>query len=150
MKVNIEIASKNNFEEVVYMLESLYLELGEERESIEFLNISLIESITKDGNTLILKATSTNDEILGILCLSEAQAIYAGGNYGIVNDMYVYPQYRSKYIGKKLIEKAKELAKEKNWKRIEVTAPTSENKKTIDFYKKNEFVFTGPKMKWKT
>lgn len=149
MDVNIGIATNNDFQEVISMLEKLYLELGEEKESIEFLNIPLLESITKDGSALILKAVSINKEILGILCLSEAQAIYAGGAYGIVNDMYVIPQYRSQSIGKKLIEETKKIAIEKNWKRIEVTAPTDENEETVKFYKNNRFVFTGPKLKWK-
>lgn len=149
MKIQIDIATNNDFQEVISMLERLYLELGEEKESIKFLSIPLLESITKDGGTLILKAVSTNKEILGILCLSEAQAIYAGGVYGIVNDMYVIPQYRSQSIGKKLVEETKKIAIEKNWRRIEVTAPTNENEETVKFYKNNGFVFTGPKLKWK-
>ncbi len=149
MKIQIDIATSLDFQEVIRMLEKLYLELGEEKESMEFLSIPLLESVTKGDGTIILKAVSSNNDFLGILCLSEAQAIYAGGMYGIVNDMYVLPQYRSQSIGKKLLEKAKVIAAEKTWKRIEVTAPTDENEKTVKFYKDNGFVFIGPKLKWK-
>lgn len=73
------------------LLEKLYLELGEEKESIAFLNGHLIE---------------------------------------------------------KLIQKVIAIALTKNWKRIDVTAPTNENTSTINFYKRNGFTFTGPKLKY--
>ncbi len=39
------------------------------------------------------------------------------------------------------------IAKEKNWKRLDVTAPTDGNEKAVKLYKENGFIFTRPKMK---
>jgi GNAT superfamily N-acetyltransferase len=76
-------------------------------------------------------------------------AVYAGGDIGVINEMYVNPDYRCKGVGKMLVDKAKELAKKKKWQRLDVTAPT-EHKwvRTVKFYEQQGFVFTGPKLKY--
>ena len=132
---------------IIQLLTNLYLELGEEKKSIAFLSEDLLSAIIKDKRTTILKAQSIASEIIGFISLTESQAIYAGGNYGVIDEMYVVEGYRSKDIGKLLVQSAIDLAKSKNWKRLDVTAPTNENNRTLDFYKKNGFVFTGPKLK---
>jgi len=147
--IDIELAEKPDIPAIKRMIEQLYLELGEEKESIEFLDEQLISKLIKNGRTLILKAIFESQEIIGMLSLSESQAIYAGGHYGVIDEMYITPSYRSMNVGKKLIEKAKEIAIEKKWKRIDVTAPTSRNERTSKFYNNNGFIFTGPKMKFK-
>jgi len=147
MKIEIQLVTQQDIPEVLDLHQSLYLELGEEKESIAFLDESLIESVLKNGKTQILKASSAN-KIIGIISISEGQAIYAGGEYGIINDMYVKPEFRSLNIGQQLINKTKKIAAAKGWKRIEVTAPTDGNKRTVQFYEKNRFSFTGPKLKW--
>jgi len=70
-------------------------------------------------------------EAVGIITLSECFAVYTGGNYGIINEMYVLPEYRNKNIGAILIDKTKEIAAERNWGRIDVTTPV-ENKKRVN------------------
>jgi GNAT superfamily N-acetyltransferase len=86
--------------------------------------------------------------IIGILTLSTAFAIYANGEYGVIDEMYVAPQHRSDGVGAKLVEAAVELGKSKGWKRIDVTAPESERwARTRRFYEKLGFIFTGPKLK---
>lgn len=135
--------------EVRCLMEKLYLELGEEKESIQFLDNQLIQNLLSNNRTIILKAVDNENNIIGLLSLTESQAIYSGGNFGAIDDMYVIPKFRSKGIGAKMLDHVKEIAKEKKWKRINVTAPTENNKYTIQFYNQNGFVFTGPKMKYK-
>mgnify|MGYP003886029359 CR=1 FL=1 len=130
------------------LLEKLYLELGEEKESIKFLNDELITQLINNDNTTILKAVNIN-EIIGLITLTESQAIYAGGKYGSIDEMYVKQTYRNQNIGKLLIKYAVKIGKNKGWKRIDVTAPTENNKSALNFYNKNNFIFTGPKLKLK-
>ena len=95
-------------------------------------------------------ATNESREVVGIMTAMETFAIYAGGNYGVIDEMYVAPNYRSQGIGKKLISALKEFAGQRKWQRIDVTAPPEKRwKKTIDFYEREGFVFTGPKMRLK-
>ncbi|HCN37683.1 MAG TPA: hypothetical protein DIS94_08240 [Bacteroidetes bacterium] len=141
--------SNEEVADIVPLLKELYMELGEESESIEFLNENLINEILYSGLTDIYLAKYDNEKV-GIFTLTENQAIYAGGKYGSLDEMYVIPEYRNKNIGKLMIDKIKEIGKEKSWERIDVTAPTEKIwERTVHFYKNNGFVFTGPKLKLK-
>jgi GNAT superfamily N-acetyltransferase len=97
----------------------------------------------------VFVAKDPKGEILGILTLAESFAIYANGDYGIINEMYVTPEYRSSGIGALLVNASKEFGKRKGWARIDVTAPESERwARTRKFYEKEGFIFTGPKLKF--
>jgi GNAT superfamily N-acetyltransferase len=94
-------------------------------------------------------AFSETVEALGIITIAENFAIYAGGNYGIINELYVEPRARSKQVGKMLLETAKAFAQAKGWRRLDVTAPLGDKwKRTVDFYVREGFVQTGPKLKF--
>lgn len=138
---------KATIKKVLELLEALYLELGEEAGSVAFLNEKLIEDLVKSGQTEIYLATK-NKKIIGILTLTESQSAYAGGKYGSIDEMYVVPELRSTGIGKMMVEKTIALAKERKWKRIDLTTPTdSDWDRTILFYQGCGFSYTGQKMK---
>lgn len=64
--------------------------------------------------------------------------------------MYVAPNSRSQGIGQKLITTLIKYAGQRKWQRIDVTAPPEEKwKRTIAFYEREGFVFTGPKLRLK-
>jgi GNAT superfamily N-acetyltransferase len=95
-------------------------------------------------------AINERGEHVGVLTLVEAFAIYAGGNYGVIDEMYVSPEYRSQGVGKMLLAAAKEFGRAKGWLRIDVTAPPEEEwRRTVKFYEREGFVFTGPKLRCK-
>lgn len=144
--IKITSASNADIPTIRQYLELLYLELGEEKESIAFLTEELISSLIKTNKTQIFLAKD-KEKVIGLLTLTESQAIYAGGMYGVIDEMYVLPDYRKQKIGHLLIQKAVEVAKEKKLKRIDVTAPTEDNEKAVNFYEQNRFTFTGPKLK---
>lgn len=148
MNIQIEEIKKDEYQIVIQLLTELYKELGEEEESVKLLDTELIKKITDSGITEIYLARTDQSEIVGIMTISECQSIYAGGNYGLLDEMYIKPEMRSKKIGAAMIDKLKEIGKAKKWNRIDVTAPTEERwKRTITFYERSGFVFTGPKMK---
>ncbi|MCG3121004.1 MAG: hypothetical protein ALAOOOJD_03938 [bacterium] len=97
----------------------------------------------------VFVAKNAAGEICGILTLAEVFAIYANGNYGIINEMYVAPAQRSAGLGAKLVAAAIKFGRQQGWTRIEVTAPEAARwERTRRFYEKQGFVFTGPKMKF--
>ncbi|MCD6068083.1 MAG: acetyltransferase family protein [Bacteroidetes bacterium] len=148
MEIHIDTAKEEEFDLVVELLKELYLELGEEAGSIVFLNTDLVKNLVSNGRTEIYIAKTAGQQPVGILTLTECQAIYAGGKYGLLDEMYIRPRFRSSGAGKKLIDEITALAKERKWKRIDVTAPTEERwKRTIKFYESCGFIFTGPKLK---
>ena len=81
---------------------------------------------------------------IGFISMYESYALYAEGAYGTIPELYVSEEYRSLNIGKLLLEKAKEFAVSKNWKRLEVaTPPLPQFDRTLSFYENNSFEITG-------
>ena len=48
---------------------------------------------------------------IGVVTLAEAFAAYAGGAYGIINEMYVVPGFRSAGVGALLVDAVKSLGR---------------------------------------
>ncbi|HTN20659.1 MAG TPA: GNAT family N-acetyltransferase [Pelobium sp.] len=89
-----------------------------------------------------------NRNPIGLIIISHSFAIYNGGDFGVITELYVAKEKRSQGIGRLLLEKAREFAKQNNWKKLEVGAPNkSEWPRTIDFYKENGFEEKGPKLR---
>ncbi len=146
--MEIKKIDQDDISDVINLLKELYIELGEERESVEFLNEALINQLLSNGKTMIYKAVNSQNRTIGIISITESQSIYSGGDYGSIDEMYIEPEYRNQQIGQLLVNQAKRIAAYRKWTRIEVTAPTDNNERAINFYEKNGFVFTGPKMKF--
>lgn len=126
-------------------------ELGEEGDELGALaNDKVLQAWRKMADRFhVFVAKNEVGDILGILTLAEAFAIYANGNYGIINEMYIAPEHRSAGIGARLVDAAKNFGRQKSWTRIDVTAPESARwERTRRFYEKQGFVFTGPKLKF--
>lgn len=86
--------------------------------------------------------------LVGVITLSECFAVFAGGNYGIINELYVVPEHRSHGVGQALINHVESIAKQSGWRRIDVTAPLGKKwQRTVDFYLREGFVHTGRKLK---
>jgi GNAT superfamily N-acetyltransferase len=95
-----------------------------------------------------IKIAVTDNEIIGFICIIESSSIYAGGKFGVINELYVKPKFRSKGTGKKLLLYADQLKEMKGWSRLELSTPEeSKWKRTLNFYLKEGFTPTGVKMK---
>jgi GNAT superfamily N-acetyltransferase len=95
----------------------------------------------------IARNTITNESV-GMITITQATAIYNGGDFGVITELYVDRTIRSVGIGKLLIERALEFAKSKNWTKVEVGAPNKNDwPRTIEFYKNNGFEEKGPKLR---
>lgn len=97
---------------------------------------------------IILAIDDATNEIAGFISCIESNAIYAKGNFGVINELYIIPEFRSQKLGQKLIDFIIEIAKKNNWSRLELDTPEVEkSEKTIRFYKKEGFVPIGFRMK---
>ncbi len=96
---------------------------------------------------VVLFASQRLGSACGVLTLVESQAVYAGGRYGIVNEGYVVPQWRSAGVGGELMRAAQAIAIERGWERLEVCAPRHQPR-TIRFYETHGFHLGGPKLVW--
>lgn len=81
---------------------------------------------------------------IGFLSLCESHSLYADGTFGIIQEFFVRPDFRSKGVGAKLLKSAREYAKGQGWNRLEVTTPPlPQFERTLTFYEKNGFQITG-------
>ena len=107
------------------------------------LAIELCDKYVSNGIYHVLAAFDEN-QIVGFGAMCESHSLYAEGAFGIIQEFYVIPKYRSKEVGKSLIKEIVDFAKGKGWKRLELcTPPIPEFDRTVDFYKSNGFEITG-------
>ena len=92
-------------------------------------------------------ATTNGARDVGLLTLNECAAIYAGGHFGEISELYVVPDHRSQSVGSLLLEAAISFARERGWPNIEVGAPTPPTwQRTVDFYLRHGFEEVGPRL----
>ena len=125
----------------------LYREIGHE----------LAEGVARDVTATLLASepryfallafTPETEEPVGLLTLAQSFATYAAGYFGIVQELYVVPEMRSRRVGRALLERAREIAVERNWTRLEVTGPLDPGfARSIAFYRAYGFENSGPRL----
>lgn len=90
--------------------------------------------------------------IVGVLAASWQHAIHVPGRYGTIQDLWVHPEWRSKAIGRDLVEAFCDLARREGAKRLEVGLPRESFARigaTEAFYRANGFEHLGPRMRRK-
>ena len=150
MNVRIEQLSIRDAGTVFDWVVRLLRELGEEGDELGELAREHVLEKWRDRKHMyyVLAAKDETGNMVGILTLSVAFAIYANGDYGVIDEMYVTPEYRSARIGALLVDEAIRIGRDHGWTRIDVTAPESERwERTRKFYERMGFAFTGPKLK---
>ncbi len=89
-----------------------------------------------------------DDAPVGVIMLNECLAIYAGGRFGEITELYVSPAYRSQGVAAKLLQAATEIGREKGWKRFEVGAPGQPAwRRSLAFYLREGFEEVGPRLR---
>jgi len=87
-------------------------------------------------------------EPVGVMTLNECTAIYAGGKFGTISELYVRPEMRSQGIAQQFLDHAHLEARNRGWRRIEVGAPSQpEWHRTLGFYLRNGFEEVGPRLR---
>ena len=150
MKIEIIQATPNNAYDLSIMTGELLQEIMD-RIDIRVFNFNQQETearandMISEGVYFVFLARDRETHVpIGFISLYESYALYAEGAYGTIPELYVRPEYRSENIGKHLLQKAKEFAGLKRWKRLEVTTPPlPEFDKTLSFYESNGFEISG-------
>lgn len=80
----------------------------------------------------------------GFLSLCEGFALYAGGDFGIITELYVRPRWRGRGIGRELLAAARQHGRRQGWIRLEVTTPPLPAfARTLAFYERDGFAVSG-------
>jgi GNAT superfamily N-acetyltransferase len=107
-----------------------------------------LRSLETEGGAFHAFLAREGGEPVGVLTLTESFAIYAGGRYGVIDELYVAPGHRSSGVGRRLLDAAIAHGRARGWRRIDVTAPPGPKwERTVRFYESQGFLFTGPKLR---
>jgi GNAT superfamily N-acetyltransferase len=101
------------------------------------------------GTLLVAEA---GGEVVGVLAASWVHAVHVPGRYGVIQDLWVRPDFRSRAVGRDLVESYAALAREAGAARLEVGLPKqtfARIEATERFYTANEFVSLGIRMRRK-
>lgn len=146
--MKISVIDKSRAEEVAKLAVCLTNEIIERTGTRHFdIDVpqaaSLCESFIAHGQYSVLAAFD-RDKIVGFGALCESHSLYAEGAFGIIQEFYVLPAYRSQGVGQRLVEEMVNFARGRKWKRLELcTPPVPEFERAVDFYKANGFEITG-------
>ncbi|MEI6408088.1 MAG: GNAT family N-acetyltransferase [Bacteroidota bacterium] len=144
--IRLTVADESHTRIVARLLAELFEEVEHTPNEDEI--AAIFDQIESDDRHSTLLALDDEDDVVGVLTIAETLALYAGGYIGVLNELYVTPEYRSEGVGKMLLDAAKELGENRNWKRLEVTTPGDKFAKTLHFYEREGFHAIGPRYKF--
>ncbi len=144
--INLLVADETHTAVVADLLSALFEEV-EHNLGFEELAEIFAEMDADDHHSTLL-ALDDDGDVVGLITLVESLSLSAGGRYGVINELYVVPEYRSEGVGKMLLDFAKEIGEERGWTRLEVTTPGDEFDKTLRFYEREGFWKIGPRYKF--
>ena len=100
------------------------------------------------SDRVVAVLASIDETPVGVMTLNECMAIYAGGSFGEISELYIEPRMRSQGIARHLLDFALQEGKVRGWKRLEVGAPEQPAwQRTLDFYLANGFEEVGPRLR---
>jgi branched-chain amino acid aminotransferase len=130
-------------------VEALLIELGGERPSTAALE-EAARALAGNHDAGALLVAESEGAIVGILAASWQYAIHVPGRYGTVQDLWVHPEWRSRAVGRELIDTLARQATEIGIPRLEVGLPQeafAQLPATERFYRENGFAPLGPRMR---
>jgi GNAT superfamily N-acetyltransferase len=166
--MRIETARAGDAPTVLALVEELLCELGAEGEEFAEVDRAKLQAALQavlgsapgaDGRCdaahapgvtglTALIAREDDGRPVGILTLSAGFAVYAGGAYGIIDEMYVRPAWRGMGVGRALLEQALDMARRLGWHRVDVTTPADDRGNGAGrFYRGCGFEPTGEKLR---
>lgn len=150
MNISIRTAKPEESPLVAFLVNSLFNEIMKRTGGQHFSvtveeTTELCRTLMEQGKYAVYLAFDpVTDTAVGCMTLCEAHSLYARGTFGIIQELYVSPDYRSCNVGAALLERAAEHAGKLGWKRLELcTPPLPEFARALSFYEKHGFEVTG-------
>lgn len=148
MKIT-ELDRHNNFEQISHLVNNLLAELFGKDACITDADLARIKHQWQQQQAAHWAfKVEADDNVIGFFTIAESFALYTRGFYGVINELWVDRQYRSQGVGKQIIDFIRDFSRQKNWLRVDVTAPPGDKwLRSVEFYQHNGFNHTGVKLK---
>jgi GNAT superfamily N-acetyltransferase len=146
---HVRPASENDVAATVAAVSELLLEIGgtpPDSAAMQAVTRALLQD-PEAGKLLVAEADGT---LIGVLAATWQTAIHVPGRYGLIQDLWVAPVWRSSDIGTALVEAFAGVAREQRVARIEVGLPKPSFTgiaATEAFYARNGFDVHGTRMR---
>jgi len=127
----------------------LLFELGGKPASAEPLR-DAARALIEDEDAGALFVAEADGKVVGFLGVSWQQAVRIPGSYGLIQELWVHPRWRSQAIGADLLDALNALARKRGIGRIEVGLPGERFpsvEATQAFYEANGFQPVGLRMR---
>jgi branched-chain amino acid aminotransferase len=147
--VRIRVAVADDAAAAARAIDALLGELGGDRPPTAALE-EAARRLAADPGAGTLLIAEAGEEIVGVLATSWQQAIHVPGRYGTIQDLWVHPEWRSRALGRELVDAIVEIATELGITRLEVGLPQrsfAAIEATERFYLGNDFKPLGPRMR---
>lgn len=146
---HVRPAMAEDVPQVAAAVVKLLTELGAEAPEVQTMCDVTQELLDDPQAGLVLVATAEG-VVVGVLSTSWLTAIHIPGRYGLIQDLWVHPSWRSSGVGATLLQALHERAREARIERVEVGLPKETFaglRATEIFYKRHGFTPLGPRMR---
>ncbi len=132
-ELSIEVAQPHEVYAILELIEELLMELEDEGVKIPWVsreklhadirrNLDTEQGLREGpGRLLAVLAKDPNGVAVGVLTMTQSFALYAGGEYGVIDEMYVRPEYRGQDIERQLLDEAVAVAQRRRWFHLDIT-----------------------------
>jgi ribosomal protein S18 acetylase RimI-like enzyme len=133
--MNIEAAKSHEVYAVLELVEELLIEVVEQGQELpwisrEKLHADIRRNLDSDsgsrgapGRLVAILAKESSGVAVGMLLMTQCFALYGGGEYGVIDELYVRPEYRGQDIERELLDEAVAISQRRGWVRLDVTGP---------------------------
>jgi GNAT superfamily N-acetyltransferase len=148
--VDIRLAGEADAESVAGLLLQLFEELAAPKTSGYQLEAvtRTTRNLLQGGDPVWAFLAEAGGSLIGVITLNECAAIYAGGRFGEISELYVSARFRALGVGKRLLAAAVQFARQRGWSRLEVGPPELPKwERAVTFYRQAGFSEVGPRLK---
>ena len=145
--MDIRLAISGEETRVVEMINDLIIELGGSPLPVDEASETTARFISGELEGTVIVAEN-DGELVGVCALTYQPSIRTLGNYGIIQEMYVAPEFRSAKLGAQLIDSAKTIAANNGCPMVELSTPPN-GERAENFYRNLGFNQVGVRMRHK-
>jgi GNAT superfamily N-acetyltransferase len=153
VRVTVRAAEARDVAAVAHAVRELLVELGATPPPDAAMEAAA-RTVVADGEAgAVLVADDPDGTLVGVLAAGWPLAIHAGGSYGLIQDLWVDPAWRSAGTGAALVEAFCALATDRGASRVEVGIPRDGFpglEATRRFYERRGFDVVGARMRRRT